>query len=337
MLRLEQLNERTKQIEDAIANGAGSIKEISRATELSINQIYYNAKSTNLDEERIEKICLYTIDLPSNGETTLASIGQEFGISKQRVEQILKREGISLKELKQDAEEERLEHLTETRKPISNLAYILKEHMLKKAEEEQGWGYGKAIEYSLSRKMDRSNDIPLENLIELFQAYGRANQSNQKLSLKELGDISKICFGTIGKILKGSGLEPMYGSLEVEKTPESKRQSIEKAFYLDLPASDIADIVSVPNYVVSQTWVKMRKTQDELQKKKYWIKSFRFGSSHKSLTYRLANKIYEEQDLGFNGEEIEKLLDTSKEVITHAISHRKSIEAKRNEVMEAII
>jgi len=207
--------------------------------------------------------------------------------------------------------------------------------VLKKAEEEHGMGYKNALEYDLKRKI-RGNKIPLENLIELFQAYERANHNGQKLSLEELGDISGISLMSSKRILKTAGLKPMYGSWNKKSIPESKKQSIRKAFYLDLPVSDIADILNVPSPVINQTWCNMRKTQDEPQIKNNWIKRFELGSSNRTLTYRLANKIYEEQDLGFNGEEIDELLDTTEEVRTYALSHKESIEAKRNEVMEAI-
>jgi len=44
----EEREERTKQIKDAIANGSGSVKEISSITGLSKVQVSLHAKSTNL-------------------------------------------------------------------------------------------------------------------------------------------------------------------------------------------------------------------------------------------------------------------------------------------------
>lgn len=44
------------------------------------------------------------------------------------------------------------------------------------------------------------------------------------------------------------------------------------------------------------------------------------------LTDRLASQIYEDQDLGFNRDEIIELLDTHKKIIEYALDHRDEIE-----------
>jgi hypothetical protein len=86
----------------------------------------------------------------------------------------------------------------------------------------------------------------------------------------------------------------------------------------------------------SQIKLPKQPRKDKGVKKDNLIKCFGLERSNGVLTYRLANQIYEAQDLGFKEDEIEELLDISKEVRDYALLHRELIQTKRDKIVSAL-
>ena len=92
------------------------------------------------------------------------------------------------------------------------LLYVLKQYTLKKAEEEKGPLYRKAIERNL-RKTGSKRLLNPEKIFNLLKVYEEAALAGEKLSLEELAEKVKITNLTfLGKLLKEMDLEPMYGA-----------------------------------------------------------------------------------------------------------------------------
>ena len=78
----------------------------------------------------------------------------------------------------------------------------------KNKDEVERFAIRKALEYSSKKRVKTSP----EKLFTLFKYYREAENSGKMLSLKDMGDASKLGAIHVSMILKSVGLGPFYGT-----------------------------------------------------------------------------------------------------------------------------
>ena len=223
------------------------------------------------------------------------------------------------------------------------LLYVLKQYTLKKAEEEKGPLYRKAIERNL-RKTGSKRLLNPEKIFNLLKVYEEAALAGEKLSLEELAEKVKITNLTfLGKLLKEMDLEPMYGARnKIQNLTETQIETINRAYHTPFYAQDIGYFVNILSPTIHQRWKRIGANTSKKEGKRHFIKNFGFGKNNNYLTYRKASRIYQDIDenkkysLGFSLEEIAVLNDTTQEAVKYAVNKRKEIEPDIKEVLKIL-
>ena len=136
--------------------------------------------------------------------------------------------------------------------------------------------------------------------------------------MSELGEGTGIHVCNVGRVLKVSGLDPMYGHLTRKVTPQYKKEAIRRAFKVKMSGPDIAYFLDVKVHIV--------KVQFDLFKEKRKVKGFiKIFKGKKFLNYRVSSQIYKAQDNGFDKENIIKNLDINYDTYYYAVKNRKVI------------
>jgi hypothetical protein len=180
---------------------------------------------------------------------------------------------------------------------------------------EMPWSPQKALlQYILElKKPPRKHSY--ETVLTFFERYERARNRNEKLSLEELCKGLNMSTQSAGNMLKVVGLEPMYGAWRI--TPKEKREAMQRGFNLEMSPQDIAHFLELPWCIVRYTFSRIGTRPR--------FKSLMISGSlkeRKHLSYRLASRIYQAQDLDFTRDEITQLCDTNEEIVNHAIGNR---------------
>jgi len=199
----------------------------------------------------------------------------------------------------------------------------LKRHVIQRAGEES-WAVQKVVDYYLNVRVQLLC-IPIQELVDFFEIYKNAQDSGTKLPLRELAAQSGIgCVSTASKILKSSGLEPLYGSWKnkFHRMPIEKKQTIKRAYDTDLPLADIAFFLGLQPFNVEYN---MQSICGGTGTRKRCIGQFLAGDGNSYFAYRHASQIYEAQDLGFNEGEIAYLFDMYPRAVQYAVQHREQI------------
>lgn len=276
--------------------------------------------------------------LIKEGKNT-SEIAKIMKITWQGVHYILKRYGFEefYKEAQIKKEEENKTNKKEEIKNKQILVNLIYQRTLQLAEKES-FGARKAIEYMINRNNTNINYLsPTENLSKyrysytelktIFDRYNEAQQKRIKLSLEEIVEGLDIDPMGASRILKKSGLEPMYGTRE-RSSPTSKEKvvAIKRAYSTDLSYSDIGYFLSIPHYICIQRSKKYRGLKKPI---KIWYNTQNNKKGIEVyLSYSLASQIYEAQDLGFNEQETSYLLDTKDFAVEYALEHRNEIEPR---------
>ena len=248
----------------------------------------------------------------ANGES-LRTIAKHEGISREAVRQYIERslQYNSWKEKRSQREEEKLEKSV----MLGNIFGQVTLLVMIKAENE-GWAYGRAMQFMYSR---RETKYDFNSILHLFQRYEQATAQGIKLSSLELGEGTTISVAEVNRIVKLVGAEPMYGRLDIHRTPPKTVEAMLRARTVPMTSSDIGYFLDVPDYVVRQRYAKLG---NEENRSKYLLSEFR----GRKLPYREASQIYEAHDAGFTLEEKMELLDTTEKKIDFALANRDSIE-----------
>lgn len=300
-------------INRSISKGLSSLEELCKRVNLKPMTLWSFAKDHNLKipfDEMEPSPYKPEIDELIPHCLPLDAMGKKIGSTREFIRFYLKATG-QHKQWK--------ENRKNSKKPyFFNIVQILNEAVDKKAKGK-GFAYQKAVEYVRSLKHIVSGGIPSrsDHLIQLFERYERAINSGEKVSLQKLGEGLFEYPSTISRILKRVGLEPLYGTMKREVVQQDKRELINRAFYSDMSAPDIAYYLQVKCYNVYDNFKKK-------EKRKNVINSLAPGGIH--LPNRLASQIYEAEDLGFKPEEIEDLLDAKEKILHYALENRGILE-----------
>ena len=248
---------------------------------------------------------------------TLVKIGEEVGLVKERVRQIINQSGNydayrNARRIRKNKDKPDPE-LDPNRKEF---LFLLEERIEQLAKIE-GPGWEAAVQYY--RKLGRINSNFLEIVAKALTHYFSARESGKKLSLAELGRGTTLEKGSyLGKILASFGLEPFYGTRDRNPLPLWKKEAIHRSNNTILSPKDIGYFLNVPSKLVISRFSKLNNSKPQ---------SNRYIHEKKSLTFRLASQIYEAADAGFSPSETLELIGTaSSGIINDALDKRKIIE-----------
>lgn len=199
------------------------------------------------------------------------------------------------------------------------LVAALKTHAIQRAYKESR-AMQKFVDYYLNAR--RPLGIPIQKFGKFLRLYKDAEDSGTKPSMEELAAQSGI--GLVSyRVLKIFGLETPYGRVRrFHRIPPEKKQAIERAYYTDMPLSDIAFFLGLAQFNVQHN---MQRIFGDTGTRKQYIEQFTVSDSGGYFSYRHASQIYEAQGLGFNEGEIAYLFDIKPRAVQYAMQHRQKI------------
>ncbi len=261
---------------------------------------------------------------------SLKEIGEVYGVSAERARQIIKEQGKT--EIFRTIRHMQTKIFKENgkNKELSEILGCLTQRTDELVKKE-GWAYQKALEYLDKPRQNAGSRLvsnSFDDLLVIFEKYENAQKNGQKLSLIDLSEGTNFIFPQVGKILNDVGVSPMYGDKWKGRTPtpRDKKEAVKRALAVQIPATDIAYFLGVPNYVIENniTAQGLRKNRLNIA---HAIKQFGSGKNHRALNYRLASEIYEASDkCKFNIQETAEILDVSQKLVNYALEHRNEIE-----------
>jgi hypothetical protein len=200
--------------------------------------------------------------------------------------------------------------------------------------ETATWPEQKTLECLTKYNFDLRVIEKKEKLLELFQTYENAKNSNQKLPLVKLEKICGITCMTISRYFKSVGLEPLYGTRKVSShLSKEKLKLLEEAYHnSELPNTDICGLAKVHPLLIGSAYAKKFGQRKTLPKK---IAGKR-GVNGTTLTYTLASQVYEAQDLGYILEEVCELNDTNPTAIQTLTEQRPTLERRIMKTIEIL-
>ncbi len=315
---------KSRAIEQALANKINSLEELCKISGFkNSGGLLRHCEKNNirLPKNLIPYRQRPELDVLIDKGATLVEIGTCVGLEGERVRQYINESG-QYNEYRQKREEvknkSKLEK--EEKQNLQRIVISLLKIRTKQLSEKE-WACQKAVEYFLSRKIATGDNlIPFSKLYNLFQYYEKAMKENKKLSLEELGEKADIAVMTVSNILDRVGIEPMYGrNIETIRKKE-KWEATKRGFETIFNSYDIAYFLHLPKHLpglmYEQIGFHTRKIHSPAQ----------LGYSR--LTYRLASKIYEAKDCGFEMNEIAELADTTDDMVDYALFLRNEAEPK---------
>lgn len=203
---------------------------------------------------------------------------------------------------------------------IVSVIYLIAAKKLKEElREDEKWAYDKSMEYlNLTRHHRR---ISHSSLFTLFKKYSDMKREGKKLSLEELGKDQNMWPAMVGRILKKVEEEPLFGARERKVITKEKKEALNRINKIKMNCTDIIYFLGLNQWNVYAYFNKHPKKKSRTRINKCIVD---FGKG-KKLTYRLASKIYEAQDLEFSKKDIIYLLDIPEKIVDYAQEHRKTI------------
>ena len=193
------------------------------------------------------------------------------------------------------------------------LVSLLRDRIYQKAQSE-GWAAQKAVEHVFTV----NTPLQFTQIKDFFERYRGASSTGSKVSLAALAKDAGISNMTASRILRETGLRPMYTNNN--RLTDVEVAAIKRSEGVPLSDPDVAYFVGVNE----KTVVKRRSSRsDHLG----YINIFEFGHG-RGCSFATASQIYEAQDAGLTNEEISQLLDFSRASVDNAIKQRWWAEPK---------
>lgn len=203
--------------------------------------------------------------------------------------------------------------------------------------KEDGLAVEKAIDYCFSIRWRKSRlEQRLNNMssyIKIFSRCEQAKKNNEKPTLEKLGEGTGLWPADVRRLLLTVGSELSHGTGEKKTYPIEIKQAIRRAYDhgLEMYTTDIAHFLRIPKYIVRNEFRKLGGRK----RTHYFIKRFKHTADQKVfLTYKDASEVYEARHLGFNEDEISRVLDLDFDAVKYAVEHKDSIERKILDALE---
>ncbi len=318
--------ERLAAINQALSEGVKSLEELCRRTHLKPSGLwkFCNENSLALPSDLIPFKYKPELDILIEQGLSLNEIGARTQNTREGVRQYINFSGqYNLwRDARQEVKNAHNEEIQRRQELYRQLITVL-EGRVAQLTQNESW----AVQMALKREAlieAKPTSVPYKKIVKIFERYERAQRRGKKISLEELGkDISSAAY--VGRILERVGVEPMYGSRRESSRYKEKKKAVERLAQIGMPNRDIAYFVGLPEHLPQQHFAR-RNTKNTAE-------AFIFSSQ---LTYRLASRIYEAQDLGFKPNEIAQLLDAREKVVNYAIENRASIKKPIIEALRVV-
>lgn len=330
------------KIRRALENGVSSMKELCDVVGLASNAIigYCEKYDINLPfkTEYVVKTRRPEIDrLIPKGLSGSEMEAMLRGIEKKAIYMYLKGSGQQefWKERRALAKEQARDKRFEKPRLIEQFYLCLLGRMFQLAEEklavEKAINYCFSIKKRKSRLEQRLNNI--SSYIKIFSRCEQAKKNNKKPCLEELGEGTGLWPIDVTRLLLGTEPELSHGTGEKKTYPIEIKQAIRRAYEhgLEMYTTDIAHFLRIPKYIVRNEFRKLGGRK----RTHYFIKRFKHTADQKVfLTYKDASEVYEARHLGFNEDEISRVLDLDFDAVKYAVEHKDSIERKISGALE---
>lgn len=289
-----------------------TIKEIFEQIHVNPRAILTIAKEKDLQlYKKFEELIL-------KGES-LFNIGDYLGVTREGARQIINK--YDFKELRKDAKKEKKAEQDSVKNIHRQIAGNIELRIIKLMSADD-WVYQNILRY---KKMHQLSDA--DKVIQFLNRYKSAVDNKEEVSLNKLSEgifhnthalriltdlnLPALCWRLVYKklrCLRQSDLQ----AIELAKkflTADNSFSAMDVAYFLYLPFSQ--------RYISKTLSIKGRKRELTPE-----------FSAHKELTYSLASRIYEAQDLNFSEKEIAELCDKSNKTVNFALTNRRTIEAE---------
>ena len=318
--------------------GHRTIKSLAQVTEMNPDQVYYYMKEIQgLDilhvprgrkkiirekKERKNKKGKTRIAIRDNlieKGHSLGEIAEKSGKTRARIGQYIQETGQHeiWKELRKKKRQEKKWARQEgkiKRKIISGIIYAVQKSKIESLKPRN-----LPLEYAFKYVNSQPNiQIPLETIELVLKRYYDAKENNKTLSLKELGKGTGKFPAEISRVIKGAGLEPMFGSRERHSIHPEKKAAVKRAYDTNMSCSDIAHFLGIKRENVYEVMTRFKGKRKRKETKECITQD-------EYLTDRVSSQIYEAGDLGFSCEETVELLDVSPGIVDYANKFRERI------------
>lgn len=212
---------------------------------------------------------------------------------------------------------------------LKNLIYSVIKNAESKASEVEKKVYWKADEFFKETKIKR---ISHESVATVLRNYFNAEEKGETPTSFQLREGTNLSITEINRILREMNLESPTEKREMPPVSQWEEQAIERAFYSNLGATDISNLLDVSIHVVSHRLIRIKKlTGQKRPEIKKFIVQLPKTDEHPTmpiLTYTLASQIYEQKDVGISREKIKKDLGVEKRIVDYALEHEHEIAPK---------
>ena len=324
--RTKSRNKKLQIIRDSLNEKVNSLEELCKRIGMTAGGVkrYCARFGIELPEDIIAYKQRPEIDALIAEGRTLLEIGDEVGLSRERVRQYIVESG-QYKQYRNKREEVKNSPKIEENK-FKELQGLFLSAVRTRTEElakEEGFATEKAVEYlhSYRYNFDKEHKYPFDLLYTVFQRYENAFKRGKRLSLEELGEGLGLYDAGVGRILARVGLEPMYGNLIRTIKVREKNDAVQRGVATEFTNTDLAYFLGLPEHTP-----RNRFSYKKIKRKKN--KPLAGFGNREYLSHRSASEIYEAEDCGFKKREIITLVNKSKRLVDYALEHRKEIEPK---------
>ncbi|HLC49852.1 MAG TPA: hypothetical protein VJI97_00305 [Candidatus Nanoarchaeia archaeon] len=185
------------------------------------------------------------------------------------------------------------------------------------------WPIEKALEHD-SITQSHPHKTPFEDVLGIFEIYYAAKKLGKPISAERIGKIIGIDCGTVYRILKKVGTNPMFRTLS--RPSYEQKEAVLRLWETPLPAPDIAYFAN--EYFETRFH---RATFNNILKEKGSVRNVDNRGMHAGrvpLNYRLASQIYEARDAGFKAENIPERTGATEAQIGLAMELEKGFKPK---------
>ncbi|KYK25434.1 hypothetical protein AYK26_06210 [Euryarchaeota archaeon SM23-78] len=312
------------KIKEAIDKGLDSVKSIGKDVGLSYGTVKKIAKKYDIELPKRAKKRRPELDVLIEQGLTLEKIGNEVGLTKERVRQYIESRELYEFWNKKKAET-KARARTQTIKYNREQLYLCFFRRMFQLAKQEGWAVEKALEHCFSTR-GRGNIFEekyakLNRFINLFSDYEQASKNKKKIGFQTLADKHGFKHGSYVRhlIVTAGGKSLCWDVKETKKL-------MKKAFKLDMSSGDIAYFTKKSPGSVNATLCRIGKRK----RKTRYLKMInpRIHGKHNLLGYRHASQVYEALHAGFDKKEIPELLELEPVLVCYAIDNRKEIEEK---------
>ncbi|MBI3333926.1 hypothetical protein HYZ97_00355 [Candidatus Pacearchaeota archaeon] len=218
--------------------------------------------------------------------------------------------------------------LREERTEIASLLEKRVKYLL--ADPALSWAERTAYEYNLKSQLGLSvRAIAHEKLVRFFSLYEEARKKGIEITLEYAAKEAGFARGApeAGRILARMNLPAFHPYRLFPEKVQALKKTVKLGF---LSLRDIAYLSGINTGTLGEHQIRTTAKG----KKRLHTKGT--GKSRTELTYRKASRIYQAIDLGFSREETAFVCDTTQDIVSYALNHKREIAPQIIKALQVI-